>query len=111
MTQANPKTGNTPLHVAARGGRENVVSYLLTFTRQAGTSRGGEGEGEGGEERGRDVNCRNKSGATPLELTVAQGQNSIVQYVTFTLTVIVCVYMTPTNINVAEKKLRTWELP
>jgi ankyrin repeat protein len=77
VTQANPKTGNTPLHVAARGGRENVVSYLLTFTRQAGTSHGG--EGEGGEERGRDVNCRNKSGATPLELTVAQGQNSIVQ--------------------------------
>ena len=90
MTRANPKTGNTPLHVAARGGQENVVSYLLTFTRQAGTSREGEEEGEGGErERGRDINCRNKSGATPLELTVAQGHNSIVQYVTFTLTVII----------------------
>ena len=85
MTRANPKTGNTPLHVAARGGQENVVSYLLQFTRQtvgATSDEGGEEEGEGGEkERGRDVNCRNKSGATPLELAVAQGHNNIVQYV------------------------------
>ena len=75
VTQSHPKSGLTPLHVAARGGWEKVVTYLLEFTEpQVG------GEAEGDEEQGgKNINCRNKTGATPLELAALQGHKNIVQ--------------------------------
>lgn len=74
MTQSHPNTGVTPLHVAAREGRENVVAYLLKFTEHR---VGGVSERE--RQGGKDINCRNRAGATPLELAAAQGHSKIVQ--------------------------------
>ena len=87
MIRSHSKTGLTPLHVAARGGREDVVRYLLQFVEPAAAAvwdRGGEdGEEEGEREGGKNINCRNKSGASPMELAAAQGHSPIVQYVIY----------------------------
>ena len=78
MTRSHPNTGLTPLHVAARGGRENVVLYLLQFTEPTHWYKDREGE-VGREEGGRDINCRTRTGATPLELATVQGHRNIIQ--------------------------------
>lgn len=75
VTKSHPNTGLTPLHVAARGGWDNVVTYLLEFTEHNVGC-----DVEGGEEQGgKNINCRNKAGATPLELAAVQGHKNTVQ--------------------------------
>ena len=79
MTEPHSITGSTPLHEAARGGHDKVVSFLLQFTYQAQGDPTSDSIPVGAEESGMDINFRNKAGCTALELGVSQGHCKVVR--------------------------------
>jgi ankyrin repeat protein len=65
---------NTPLHLAALNGKDNVVSYLVDYLQQHFHSQYGGGEHT---ELSKYVNAQNKAGNTPLHLAILRDRKTV----------------------------------